>query len=344
MKKSNQLVYFWLFVLILVSSCGNQQDQSLQSELVNVGGWIAYKQKVVIPVISTGTLVSTNQSNLSFMTGGVIGEIFVREGSIVKRGELLARLDLTEIDSRHKQARLAMDKAERDFTRAGNLYRDTVISLEMYQNAKTAFELAESNLRIASFAREHSVIKAPADGKILYRLKGEKEVAAPGHPVFVFASTEDAWVMKLKLSDRDAVQLSAGDSVMVHFDAYPGEKFRAELSFTGNVADPITGTFEAEVRLLQKPEKLVSGLIGEAELFSGSVEAFLIPAGSLIQAEGMEGTVYVLRENVPAKQRIKIQAVTSEGIVVTEGIHPSDTLISEGWQRVKPGRRIKITF
>lgn len=344
MKIRNQLVYLSLFVLILVSSCGNQQDQSLQSEPVNVGGWIAYNQQVVIPVISTGILVSTNQSNLSFMTGGVIGEIIVREGSIVKRGQVLARLDLTEIDSRHNQAKLAMDKANRDYLRAGNLYRDTVISLEMYQNAKTAFELAESNLRIASFAMKHSVIKAPADGKILYRLKSESEVVAPGHPVFVFASTEDAWVMKLKLSDRDAVQLSAGDSVMVQFDAYPGQKFRAELSFTGNVADPITGTFEAEVRLLQKPEKLVSGLIGEAELYSGSVKAFLIPAGSLIQAEGMVGKVYVVKGGVPVKQRINIQDVTSDGIVATEGIHPSDTLISEGWQRIKPGRRIRITF
>ena len=87
---------------------------------------------------------------LSFKTGGIVGKIFVREGDRVRKGDLLASLDLLEINANADQAKIAYDKAVRDYIRAENLLKEGATTLEKKQNAETAMNMAENSLEIAS--------------------------------------------------------------------------------------------------------------------------------------------------------------------------------------------------
>ena len=124
------------------------------------------EQEYKIPVVTTGLLGTAREMKLSFKTGGIIKEIKVREGQSCTKGEVLASLDLSEISAQVNQARIASEKAYRDLNRARNLYRDSVVTLEQYQNARSAYELAKNQKDIADFNLRHSMIKAPSDGKI----------------------------------------------------------------------------------------------------------------------------------------------------------------------------------
>ena len=79
-------------------------------------------EKVSLPVIGSGLINSDTEATLSFKIGGVIQKIFVEEGQKVTKGQLLAQLDLTEINAKVTQAKNANDKAKRDLTRVKNLY------------------------------------------------------------------------------------------------------------------------------------------------------------------------------------------------------------------------------
>jgi RND family efflux transporter MFP subunit len=329
-------------LLLLIAACNKTPRTMKETEPPVVKGMVIELKEISIPVLATGMLASAHQSNLSFMTGGLIRDISAREGGLVKQGEVLASLDLTEINSRLRQAELALEKANRDYERAQNLYRDSVATLETMQNATTAKELAESNYRIAAFSREHSVIRAPSDGKILQRLAEKNEVTGQGRPVFVFASTEAIWVLKVRLSDREVVNFSVGDPARLRFDAFPGADFPGKICLIGNSADPITGTFEVEIGLELIPERLVSGLVGTAELFPAAAASIVIPSKALLGAGGMNGSVLKLSGGVPVKTPIKIKALTNEGIVVSSGLSAGDTLITEGANRVKPGQKVII--
>src|SRR6056297_1482105 len=118
------------FIAALLVSCspnGPAESASSLRDYQNVDIAIIQRDSISIPVFSVGTLSSKTQSKLSFLTGGIIKQFSVSEGDPVKEGDLLAKLDITEIESRVKQASLAFEKAERDFKRAENLYQDTVI-------------------------------------------------------------------------------------------------------------------------------------------------------------------------------------------------------------------------
>ncbi len=257
----------------------------------------------------------------------------------------MASLDLSEIEAEAGKARAALDKAWRDYTRAGNLYRDTVATLEQFQNARTALDVARSNRDIAEFNLEHSVIRAPADGKVLKKLTEPGEIVAPGMPVFLFASTESEWVVRAAVSDRDRVRLETGDSVNLYFDAFPGETFTGWVVEKGSAADPYTGTYEVEIALDSPPQNLVSGLVARAEIYPGEPEnRILIPESSLTEGDGMEGMVTLIRKGRPFRCRIVLERMTDEGLVVKEGLQPGDTLVTGGAGFLLPGSRFEVEW
>ncbi len=99
----------------------------------------------------TGVVQSDTEAKPSFKTGGVIARTYVEEGDYVSKGQLLAQLNMTEIDAQATQAKFAVEKAMRDQQRVENLYRDSIATLEQFQNAGTAVEMAKKSLQIAEF-------------------------------------------------------------------------------------------------------------------------------------------------------------------------------------------------
>ena len=88
----------------------------------------------------------------------------VREGDQVRKGQLLATLKSTEISAQVQQVQLSLDKATRDYERASNLYKDSVATMEQWQNAKTGLDIAKQNYQQASFNQQYSKIYANQDG------------------------------------------------------------------------------------------------------------------------------------------------------------------------------------
>src|SRR5258708_754640 len=117
----------------------------------------------------SGLIASNSEARLSFKIGGIISRIYVKEGDHVSAGQLLATLDLTEINAQVQQASQNLEKSQRDETRANNLYRDTVASLEQVQNAHTQTTIATEGLRIAHFNQQYAQIRASCNGAILQK-------------------------------------------------------------------------------------------------------------------------------------------------------------------------------
>ena len=334
---------YFLAGLVILAGCGDHEPKESAEPAVAIETIKITDTIIVIEVRTAGKLASKSESKLSFKTGGIIQKIMVDEGQSVRKDQLLAQLNLEEINSHVSQAELALKKAERDYVRAGNLYRDSVATLEQFENAGTALEIARSNASIANFNLQYSTIRAPAYGKILKRIAESNEIIAPGHPVFLFASTGSEWVVRANLTDRDIVRVRMRDSAHVRFDAYPGEIFTGVISEIGTSADPYTGTYEVELQMTRRPETLVSGFIAKVDIYPAALEKHVvIPVESLVDGTGLTGYVLVMKDQQPERRKILIRAVTDQGIVVREGLSPGEELIVEGAEYIKPGSKIQV--
>ncbi len=222
---------FILFFLVFTTFMSCRQEQEKKEQLpVPV---TLYKAKTVNyqEIINTsGQVASRQEVKLSFKTGGIIRKMYYDEGDEVKKGDLLASLKMDEVKAHLQKAKLAMEKAHRDFKRAKNLYRDSVATLEVFQNAQTALNLAKSDMEVARFNFQHAAIKAPSNGLILRKLVEEQEIVSSGYPVYLFGSREKEWIVRVNVPDKDVINLAIGDTAEVLLDPYPDQVFPARIT------------------------------------------------------------------------------------------------------------------
>lgn len=296
-----------------------------------------------IPVRATGLLGTATEMKLSFKTGGIVREIPAGEGRSVIRGELLAVLDLSEVGAQVNQATIGLEKAERDLVRARNLYRDSVVTLEQYQNARSGYELAKSQKQIADFNLRHSEIRAPSNGKVMKILAETNEVTGPGFPVILFASTENDWVVRVSLTDKDIVRLSIGDSAFVSMDPFPDKEFAAVVTELGTVADPVTGTYEAELLILEAHPQFRTGFICRSGILPTLADTSLVvPLESLLEASDRSAYVYLLREGAAERRLVATGPILGDQVVVMAGLNEGDTVVTEGAKYLIPGSKVVL--
>jgi RND family efflux transporter MFP subunit len=213
--------------------------------------------------------------------------------------------------------------------------------LEQFQNASSAYELAQSQKRVADFNLEHSRIKAPANGNIQKILVETNELIAPGYPAILFASTESDWVVRVALTDKDIVKFSLGDSAHVEMDAFPDIRFPAEITELGAIADPVTGTYEAELRILRTNSQFRSGFISRAYIFpTKSTRSVVVPLEALLGASDKRAFVYVYREGELIRRRIRTGRIVDDLIMVIEGLEPGELVVTEGAKYIREDSRV----
>lgn len=333
------LVFFLVFY-----SCNQTTDNvSTRNETINVKAQVPVFIEFQEPIGASGILATRTEVKLSFKTGGIIHSVNVNEGQTVEKGDVLSELDLSEINAQVNQAAIGYEKGRRDYRRALNLYRDSVATLETLQNAKSAFDISKTQKKIAEFNLKHSRIIAPSKGKILKIVAKKNEIIGPGYPAILFASTDNDWIVRVALADKDIVKFVTGDSASIQMDAFPDKVYPAVISELGSLADPLTGTYEVELLVKDANPNFRTGFIARANLFpSDSTKGWWLPIQSIQNLNNKHGHVFVVDSLSVKKREIKTGGIINDGILITEGIHENDQVVTEGADYLRDGSLINI--
>src|SRR6187402_3914269 len=171
----NSLPLAALLLTTMLAGCGKQEAPA-EDKPTPVRIKQASIGPAVPPIDTNGIVVTKHEMRLSFKLGGLVRRIYVQEGDVVKKGQRLAEIELTEVGAQVEQARQLADKAARDLKRGENLYADQVISLEQLQDLRTQAAMTKAQYNSAQFNLGYSVITAPRDGKVLRKLAEEREL------------------------------------------------------------------------------------------------------------------------------------------------------------------------
>jgi len=301
---------------------------------------------LALPVQASGILTSSAEQRLAFKIGGVIRKIYVKEGEVVKAGQLLAVLDKTEIDAQVVQAQQALAKAERDVARVEGLYRDSSATLELLQNAITARDVAREAERIARFNQQYAEIRATRPGKIIKKLMNEGEIVGAGTPVLVlFETGTDDWVVKVSLSDRDWARLSIGANARVVLDAYPDAPFAGKVSTLAPAADPASGLYTAEIKVVPSPGKrFAPGLFARVSLSPASAKTLsVVPIEAIVEGEGLSAYVFALQPDSERVRKVPVQVAFIEDrhAVVAAGLEGVAEVVTVGAPYLNEEKKVR---
>ena len=335
--------------LILLESCtdGKSATMSIPKGADPIPVTVVALSKTTTNAVirSSGKLATEEETLLSFKTGGVVNSVLVKEGDHVTKGQLLATLDLTEINTLVAQARFGYEKAQRDFKRVTNLYADSVATLEQLQNAQTSLSVAKEQLESAAFNRSFSEIHAQAPGYVLRKFVNAGRVVGVGDPILLTnAATSGQWILKIGVSDRQWSTIQLKDRATVALDAFPGRSFQATVCRKAEASDPATGAFTIELRLHDDGAKLATGMFGSATLQSqASLPSWNVPYEAVLDANGDEGFVFVTSDNKTAEKRaVTIGSFSGNHIQITGGLEDAAALILSGSAYLADQSPIKI--
>lgn len=296
------------------------------------------------PVVATGTFGSRDEIPLGFKIGGVVQRVTIDAGQTVHRGQILAALDLREIDAAVSKARVGVDKAQRDWARVQRLVADSVATAVQLQDATSALEAAKADLQSASVNREYALITAPEDGVILQRLVNPGSTVAPGAPIVMLGGSRRGRVLRVALPDRDALKVQVGDLSTVHFDALPDRAFNGRVVLVSRSADPRTGTYNVEVAMTAA-ETLPSGLVGKASIaVKGAGKGNRVPVDALLEADRDSASVYTVSdapEPVAQLTRVRIAQLSGDEAAI-EGLPADARVIAKGAAYVTSGTRVRV--
>jgi RND family efflux transporter MFP subunit len=337
-----------VLALAIFQSCNHNEGQTETTKTTNefpVTVMPLTKQEISTVVQTSGLFTTDDETNLSFKTGGVIEKIFVKEGDAIKKGQLLATLNLTEINAQVAQAKLAFEKAKRDFMRAENLFQDSVATLEQYQNARTGFDVAQKQLEAANFNRSYSEIRALSNGYVLRKQASEGQVISPGTTLFqTNGASQSNWKLRVGVSDREWSTVSVGDIATVATDALEGQRFDAIVSRKSEGTDASSGSFTLELTIKNPPSVLASGLFGKASIqASRKVAAWSIPYDALLDGNGQSGYVFTTNDlKTVEKTKVVVGSISRDRVQIVAGLEGRQHVVISGSAYLKDGSVVKV--
>ena len=335
--------------LILVAcSNGTATVNSNVERLVPVSV-VAAEAGPAAPAIRTSAMLAhKDEVRLAFKIGGVIARIDVDAGSAVKKGEVLAELELAEVGSQVEQSRQMLTKADRDLKRGEQLHKEQVIALEQLQDLRTQRDMAAQALKATSFNREYAVITAPSDGVVLRKLAQARETVSAGTSVLVLGSADTGYVLTASLADRDVVQLALGDLAEVRFDAFPGEKLKAHVSRLPAAADARTGMFDVELSIDGDFPRAKSGLVGRIALIPASANASqlsYVPISAILEGDRARATVFAFQRSDETVHRrpVTVAFIDGDRVALTEGLAVGSEVVTDGAAYVEDGKKVRLS-
>ena len=342
-----KFIQFLIIGTITITMFSCSEKKQVESAVINDTipvKVMSVKPEQVSTIIETSGLFTTeDETILSFKTGGIVENVFVKEGDAIKNGQLIATLNMTEIKAQVQQTKISVEKAKRDNMRAENLFRDSVATLEQLQNSKTALDIAEQQMKTAQFNERYSEIRANKNGFILKKFINEGQVIAPGGPAFqINGASNQKWLLKVAVSDRDWALISKKDKATIS----AGEsEITATVSRKSESADQATGSMWIMIEPLEKINiNIASGAFGKAKIIpSASTKAWLVPYDAILDGNAGEGYVFIAREdNTAEKIKVSIGNIVNGKVFVTGGLDSIKSIITTGNAYLNDKSPIKI--
>jgi len=302
---------------------------------------------------ASGSIAARDELVIGSDAAGVrLLEVKVDVGATVRRGQLLAlgddtqlRAQLAQQDAQIRQARAELAQAEANLERAERIRDSGVYSTEALQTRRTSAEAAAAKLDLAQAQRRelevhlaHTRVHAPADGVIARRSATVGAVMQPGVELFrLIRDDEVEW--RAELPDHALAGVAPGATVRVHRADQPAIEGRVRL--VAPTVDIRTRNGLVYVSLPRGSDlKAGSHLQGEIEI--GSAAPWTLPEAALVSRDGQPHVVVVAEHGVARLTRVRT-GLRQRGLVEVDGLPAGAQVVSTGAGFVKDGERVRVT-
>lgn len=287
---------------------------------------------------------SDEQVFVSSETGGRLLSVNVSEGQYVKRGQLVATVDLKSLTDQKAELETSMSLAKDVYDRQKKLWDQNIGSEIQYLQAKNNYERFQKSLNTLQTQIAKANIYSPISGVVDMEFLKAGELAGPGAPIVQLFNPN-----KLKITadvpETYLGKIKRGDKVDIHFPALDKE-IKKSIKLLGRTIDPSNRTFKVEVSTTSEGGVLKPNLLAEMSFNDYTKKDAVVVPLEIVQEEvSGKKYVFVVGKKDGKDVALKSYVTTGEGylgnIIIEEGLSAGDQIIIEGARSIANGDFIK---
>ncbi len=255
--------------------------------LVRVG---EVSQEPMVAYYSTSaTLRSEKVATVTSRTDGVVQKLMVEEGDRVRTGDPLAYLENDEQSIAHERSRAVLETERSEFARTERLFRQELVSEEVFETARRELQDLEHAARLAELELSRTVIRAPFGGVVLSRELDVGNTVTSGTAFYRLADVNPLFA-DVNVPERQVARLSKGQEVRLTLDA-GGQEVLARIERIAPAVEVETGTVKVTLSV-PGGGKLRPGSFVKVDVVTDTRQDALVVPRSALVAEGRRWFVY----------------------------------------------------
>ena len=341
----------------------------------------AYPSQANTLLNATGYVVAQRKAAVASKATGRLEWLGVREGSTVREGEILARLENKDVTAALQQAQAnvslsranlqqgeaEMRDAQRALERSADLLKKNFVSAAAHDVAlaraekaraaivglKASIAVAQATVRSAQVAIDQTLIRAPFDGVVLTKNANVGDMITP------LSSASGAQGAVVSIADMGTLEVEADVSESsvgkvrleqpceIQLDALPGERFRGSVARMVPTVDRAKATVSVKVRFIDKDVRILPEMSAKVAFLSKETPAAeraprtVVPALALAERDGRT-LVYVVREGKAIATPVQTGAAYGEAREVRQGLQPGDKVVLKPAERLRDGAAVAV--
>lgn len=328
-------------VAVCIMACGGKKDEkkadkALKQEKVETQ--VLQKEEIARELELSATLEGYESMSISPSVTGKIEHIYVEVGSVVSKGQLLVRMDQTQLNT----TKINLANAQTEFARVEALKESGSVSQQVYDQTKSQLELLKENEK---FLETNTFVKAQFSGVISAKNYENGELYS-GAPILALAQISTLKAI-INIPESYYPLVKKGMKVNVYSDIYKDNAFPATIEIVYPTIDPASHTFQAKLRIPNPSQKIRPGMYVKTTLALGRAETIVVPYQAVLKLTGSNDRYVFLNDGGKARrvavrlgQRFddRVEIVPETAGELNEG----DELVVVGQARLIDGSPLKI--
>lgn len=276
---------------------------------------------------------------------GVITNIFVKEGQSVKKGQILAELDMQVLKQSAAELKAQLDFATNLYNKQKALWDQKIGSEVQYLSAKNQKESLENRMATLNDQIDLMRIKSPINGTIEEIPVKIGQSIAPGMIAFRVVNFSQVKVM-VDVSETYASKVRNGDEAVIAFPDF-NEEVKAKVTFASRFINPSNRSFQVEIRLNPGKFEFRANMIAIVKINDYVAKDAVVVPVNVIQKGMSEDYVLVAvnkgKDVVAERRKIVSGSVYGGMVEITSGLKHGEKIITAGFQNVNDGDIISIS-
>lgn len=326
-------------VLVAVSCADKKSRKVVVKEPINVGIMTVAPMGSQYYNVYVGEINASGSAVISTNHSGVLEAINVKQGTRVKKGDVLAEVISKNVQASYEISHATLRQAEDGYERVKKVHESGTVADVKLIEIETQLAKAKAAAKSSELSLEECKIKAPFDGTVSDVLVEQGIHVNPGSPILKLIDLSTVEIA-IPVPEGEIGRIKIGQKALIDVPALNITDIEAHVELKGVTAAFPSHTYKCTLVPDKKQTKLYPGMVCKVRLSEVSDALRIRVPASSVEMDSRGRFVWVVKDGVVGRNYVTVDGYQEQGVIISSGLEPGDKVIVKGAAKVSTGMKV----